>query len=429
MSTSHKIAIIGLGYVGLPLARLFATKYSVVGFDINQQRIEELNQGTDHTLEVADEVLQAVLVKENPFTSDSNGLYCSNNLDDIKEANIYVVTVPTPVDKHNRPDLTPLYKSSETVGKVLSKGDIVIYESTVYPGVTEEECIPVLEKVSGLKFNEDFFAGYSPERINPGDKEHTVEKILKVTSGSTPEIGEIVNNIYKSVIVAGTHLAPTIKVAEAAKVIENSQRDINIAFVNELAKIFNLLDIDTHAVLEAAGTKWNFLPFKPGLVGGHCIGVDPYYLAQKAQEKGYHPEIILAGRRLNDSMGQYVASQVVKTMIKKNIKVNGAKVLNLGITFKENCPDVRNTKAVDVIEALEDYSLEVVTYDPWANPVEVEHEYGMNIINELSTEKYDAIILTVAHKEFADLDLNQYLKEDGVIYDVKGILTVCDNRL
>ncbi|GEM53399.1 nucleotide sugar dehydrogenase [Empedobacter brevis] len=429
MSTSHKIAIIGLGYVGLPLARLFATKYPVVGFDINQQRIEELNQGTDHTLEVDNEVLQAVLVKENPFTSDSNGLYCSNNLDDIKEANIYVVTVPTPVDKHNRPDLTPLYKSSETVGKVLSKGDIVIYESTVYPGVTEEECIPVLEKVSGLKFNEDFFAGYSPERINPGDKEHTVEKILKVTSGSTPEIGEVVNNIYKSVIVAGTHLAPTIKVAEAAKVIENSQRDINIAFVNELAKIFNLLDIDTHAVLEAAGTKWNFLPFKPGLVGGHCIGVDPYYLAQKAQEKGYHPEIILAGRRLNDSMGQYVASQVVKTMIKKNIKVNGAKVLNLGITFKENCPDVRNTKAVDVIEALQDYSLDVTTFDPWANPTEVQHEYGMNIINELSDEKFDAIILTVAHKEFTNLDLNQYLKENGIIYDVKGILTASDNRL
>ncbi|MGV0756077.1 nucleotide sugar dehydrogenase [Empedobacter brevis] len=429
MSTSHKIAIIGLGYVGLPLARLFATKYPVVGFDINQQRIEELNQGTDHTLEVDDEVLQAVLVKENPFTSDSNGLYCSNNLDDIKEANIYVVTVPTPVDKHNRPDLTPLYKSSETVGKILSKGDIVIYESTVYPGVTEEECIPVLEKVSGLKFNEDFFAGYSPERINPGDKEHTVEKILKVTSGSTPEIGEVVNNIYKSVIVAGTHLAPTIKVAEAAKVIENSQRDINIAFVNELAKIFNLLDIDTHAVLEAAGTKWNFLPFKPGLVGGHCIGVDPYYLAQKAQEKGYHPEIILAGRRLNDSMGQYVASQVVKTMIKKNIKVNGAKVLNLGITFKENCPDVRNTKAVDVIEALQDYSLDVTTFDPWANSTEVQHEYGMNIINELSNEKFDAIILTVAHKEFTNLDLNQYLKENGIIYDVKGILEDCDNRL
>ncbi len=423
MSTSHKIAIIGLGYVGLPLARLFATKYPVVGFDINQKRIEELNQGTDYTLEVDDEVLQAVLIKENPFTGNINGLYCSSNLEDIKEATIYVVTVPTPVDKHNRPDLTPLYKSSETVGRVLSKGDIVIYESTVYPGVTEEECIPVLEKVSGLKFNEDFFAGYSPERINPGDKEHTVEKILKVTSGSTPEIGEVVNNIYKSVIVAGTHLAPTIKVAEAAKVIENSQRDINIAFVNELAKIFNLLDIDTHAVLEAAGTKWNFLPFKPGLVGGHCIGVDPYYLAQKAQEKGYHPEIILAGRRLNDSMGEYVASQVVKTMIKNNIKVNGAKVLNLGITFKENCPDVRNTKAVDVIEALQDYSLNVTTFDPWANPEEVMHEYNLECCTELVKEsKFDAIILTVAHKEFIDLDINEYLKEGGVIYDVKGVL-------
>ncbi|MFV0189018.1 nucleotide sugar dehydrogenase [Empedobacter falsenii] len=440
MNTQHKIAIIGLGYVGLPLARLFATKYPVVGFDINQKRIEELNQGTDHTLEVEDEVLQSVLVKENPFTTNSNGLYCSNNLDDIKDANIYVVTVPTPVDKHNRPDLTPLYKSSETVGKVLKKGDIVIYESTVYPGVTEEECIPVLEKVSGLKFNEDFFAGYSPERINPGDKEHTVEKILKVTSGSTPEIGVIVNDIYKSVIVAGTHLAPTIKVAEAAKVIENSQRDINIAFVNELAKIFNLLEIDTHAVLEAAGTKWNFLPFKPGLVGGHCIGVDPYYLAQKAQEKGYHPEIILAGRRLNDSMGQYVASQVVKTMIKKDVKVNGAKVLNLGITFKENCPDVRNTKAVDVIKALQDYSLDVTTYDPWANPAEVQHEYNLTSYNELDkitkqltdssiNHQFDAIILTVAHKEFLDLDLNQFLKEGGVIYDVKGILEGSDNRL
>jgi len=438
MNTQHKIAVIGLGYVGLPLARLFATKFPTVGFDINQQRIEELNQGTDHTLEVSDEVLQSVLVKESPFTTNSNGLYCSNNLDDIKDANIYVVTVPTPVDKHNRPDLTPLYKSSETVGKVLSKGDIVIYESTVYPGVTEEECIPVLEKVSGLKFNEDFFAGYSPERINPGDKEHTVEKILKVTSGSTPEIGEIVNDIYKSVIVAGTHLAPTIKVAEAAKVIENSQRDINIAFVNELAKIFNLLEIDTHAVLEAAGTKWNFLPFKPGLVGGHCIGVDPYYLAQKAQEKGYHPEIILAGRRLNDSMGEYVASQVVKTMIKKDIKVNGAKVLNLGITFKENCPDVRNTKAVDVIQALQDYSLEVVTYDPWANPAEVNHEYGITSYNSLDDvhkftasqlHAFDAIVLTVAHKEFTNLDLSHYLKEGGIIYDVKGILVEADNRL
>ena len=422
ITPSPRLAIIGLGYVGLPLARLFATKYPVVGFDINGKRIEELNQGTDHTLEVSNEVLQAVLVDNNPFITSENGLYCSSNLDDIKAANIYVVTVPTPVDKHNRPDLTPLYKSSETVGKVLSKGDIVIYESTVYPGVTEEECIPVLEKISGLKFNVDFFAGYSPERINPGDKEHTVEKILKVTSGSTPTIGEIVNNIYKSVIIAGTHLAPTIKVAEAAKVIENSQRDINIAFVNELAKIFNLLDIDTHAVLEAAGTKWNFLPFKPGLVGGHCIGVDPYYLAQKAQEKGYHPEIILAGRRLNDSMGQYVASQVVKTMIKKNIKVNGAKILNLGITFKENCPDVRNTKAVDVIEALEDYSLQVTTYDPWANSVEVEHEYNMSVVSEIPNEKYDAIVLTVSHTEFLDLDFSKFLKENGVIYDVKGVL-------
>ncbi|MBY0065613.1 nucleotide sugar dehydrogenase [Empedobacter falsenii] len=439
MNIQHKIAVIGLGYVGLPLARLFATKFPTVGFDINQKRINELNQGRDLTLEVSDEVLQSVLVTENPILSKqlnnssvqlTTGLYCSSNLDDIQDANVYVVTVPTPVDKHNRPDLTPLYKSSETVGKVLSKGDIVIYESTVYPGVTEEECIPVLEKVSGLKFNEDFFAGYSPERINPGDKEHTVEKILKVTSGSTPEIGEIVNNIYKSVIVAGTHLAPTIKVAEAAKVIENSQRDINIAFVNELAKIFNLLEIDTHAVLEAAGTKWNFLPFKPGLVGGHCIGVDPYYLAQKAQEKGYHPEIILAGRRLNDSMGEYVASQIVKTMIKKDIKVNGAKVLNLGITFKENCPDVRNTKAVDVIKALEEYSIEVTTYDPWANPAEVQHEYGIISHQDLvEGQKYDAIVLTVAHKEFTTLDLAQYLNEGGVIYDVKGILEQADNRL
>lgn len=431
MNTTHKIAIIGLGYVGLPLARLFATKYPVVGFDINQKRIEELNEGKDYTLEVEDDVLQSVLIHENPLKNSIKGLYCSSNLDDIKDASIYVVTVPTPVDRHNRPDLTPLYKSSETVGKVLSKGDIVIYESTVYPGVTEEECIPVLEKVSGLKFNEDFYAGYSPERINPGDKEHTVEKILKVTSGSTPEIGEIVDTLYKSVIEAGTHLAPTIRVAEAAKVIENSQRDINIAFVNELAKIFNLLEIDTHSVLEAAGTKWNFLPFKPGLVGGHCIGVDPYYLAQKAQEKGYHPEIILAGRRLNDSMGQYVASQVVKTMIKKNIKVNSARVLNLGITFKENCPDVRNTKAVDVITALEDYSLEVTTYDPWANEAEVRHEYGIDSISNLDniTGKYDAVILTVAHKEFLKMDLNMFLKDAAVIYDVKGILENCDSRL
>lgn len=422
-----KIAVIGLGYVGLPLARLFATKYPVVGFDINQNRIEGLKAGTDNTLEVADEVLQEVLVSD--LTNKSQGLLVSSTLSDISDCNYYVVTVPTPVDKNNRPDLTPLYKSSETVGKVLKKGDIVIYESTVYPGVTEEECIPVLERVSGLKFNVDFFAGYSPERINPGDKEHTVDKILKVTSGSTPEIGIKVDQLYKSVITAGTHLAPTIKVAEAAKVIENSQRDINIAFVNELAKIFNLLEIDTHAVLEAAGTKWNFLPFKPGLVGGHCIGVDPYYLAQKAQEKGYHPEIILAGRRLNDSMGEYVASQLIKTLIRKNIKVNGAKILNLGITFKENCPDVRNTKAVDVINALSEYSIEVTTYDPWANPSEVMHEYGLISNTELPNEKYDAIILTVSHKEFLKLDLKPLLKETSVIYDVKGILENSDNKL
>jgi len=422
-----KIAVVGLGYVGLPLARLFATKYPVIGFDINQARINELNSGTDSTLEVSDEVLQSVLVDK---PSEVNGLYCSANLDEIKDCNVYVVTVPTPVDKNNRPDLTPLYKSSETVAKVLSKGDIVIYESTVYPGVTEEECVPVLEKVSGLKFNEDFFAGYSPERINPGDKEHTVEKILKVTSGSTREIGQKVDQLYKSVITAGTHLAPTIKVAEAAKVIENSQRDINIAFVNELAKIFNKLEIDTHAVLEAAGTKWNFLPFKPGLVGGHCIGVDPYYLAQKAQEHGYHPEIILAGRRLNDGMGEYVAQEVIKLMVKKDIPVKNANVLVLGVTFKENCPDVRNTKVVDVLNALKDYSVNITVYDPWAEPAEVKHEYGWDSVKELGDVKdCDAIILTVAHKEFANLDLNSLCKENKVIYDVKGILENADGRL
>ncbi len=425
-----KIAVIGLGYVGLPLARLFATKFPVVGFDINQKRIDELRAGKDLTLEVEDEVLQAVLSNDNPFLTDSKGLYCSNQLNDIESANFYVVTVPTPVDKNNRPDLTPLYKASETVGKVLKKGDIVVYESTVYPGVTEEECIPVLEKISGLKFNQDFFAGYSPERINPGDKQHTVEKILKVTSGSTPEIGAEVDAVYKEVITAGTHLAPCIKVAEAAKVIENSQRDINIAFVNELAKIFNILNIDTHAVLEAAGTKWNFLPFKPGLVGGHCIGVDPYYLAQKAQEHGYHPEIILAGRRLNDSMGEYVASQVVKTMIKKGINVNGAEVLMLGVTFKENCPDVRNTKIVDVIRALEDYGIKVTTYDHWANPAEVHHEYGIESTTELPMAKFDAIVLGVAHNEFLSINLDTLKKESAVIYDVKGIIAEkADNRL
>ena len=414
-----KIAVIGLGYVGLPLARLFATKYPVVGFDINQKRIKELKNGIDSTLEIEEEDLNKVLVS---VSSDNNGLLCSDNIEDIRDCNYYVVTVPTPVDKNNRPDLTPLYKSSETVGKVLKKGDIVIYESTVYPGVTEDECVPVLEKISGLKFNVDFFAGYSPERINPGDKEHTVDKILKVTSGSTPEIGQQVDALYKSVITAGTHLAPSIKVAEAAKVIENSQRDINIAFVNELAKIFNLLEIDTHAVLEAAGTKWNFLPFKPGLVGGHCIGVDPYYLAQKAQEKGYHPEIILAGRRLNDSMGEYVANQVIKMMIKKGIKVNGSKILMLGIAFKENCPDVRNTKVVDVVKALSDYETEIIIYDPWANPEEVKHEYGLNTVSELPKDQYDAVVLAVSHKEFSFLDFDKLKKENGIVFDVKGVL-------
>ncbi len=429
---NKKIAVIGLGYVGLPLARLFATKYPVVGFDINQKRIDDLRSGNDFTLEVENDVLQGVLVDTNPYDfiqdesdcSLKNGLFCSNNLSDIEKANFYVVTVPTPVDKNNRPDLTPLYKSSETIGKVLKKGDIVVYESTVYPGVTEEECIPVLERVSGLKYNIDFFAGYSPERINPGDKEHTVDKILKVTSGSTPEIGYEVNKVYQSVITAGTHLAPTIKVAEAAKVIENSQRDINIAFVNELAKIFNILEIDTHAVLEAAGTKWNFLPFKPGLVGGHCIGVDPYYLAQKAQEHGYHPEIILAGRRLNDSMGEYVASQVIKTMIKKGINVNGAEILMLGITFKENCPDVRNTKIVDVIAALRDYGVKVSIYDPWANPIEVKHEYGLDSIvdlNQVEGSRFDAIILGVAHKEFSQLNMTKLKKQNAILYGVKEV--------
>jgi nucleotide sugar dehydrogenase len=423
----QRIAIIGLGYVGLPLARLFATKYPVIGFDINQKRIDELNAGKDNTLEVEDDILLAALVKE---PSDEIGLFCSANLDDIRTCNIYIVTVPTPVDKNNRPDLTPLYKSSETVGKVLKKGDIVIYESTVYPGVTEDECIPVLEKVSGLKFNVDFFAGYSPERINPGDKQHTVEKILKVTSGSTPEIGKIVDELYKSIIIAGTHLAPSIKVAEAAKVIENSQRDINIAFVNELAKIFNRLQIDTHAVLEAASTKWNFLPFKPGLVGGHCIGVDPYYLAQKAQEHGYHPEIILAGRRLNDGMGEYVAHEVIKLMVKKDISVKNANILMLGVTFKENCPDVRNTKVVDILNALKDYDVNITIYDPLANPIEVKHEYGWESVKELGEKKdYDVVVLAVAHDRFVDLNLNNLCSQKKVIYDVKGILKDADGRL
>lgn len=427
MSSNKKIAVIGLGYVGLPLARLFATKYSVTGFDINQSRVDSLQSGTDTTFEVADSVLQKVLLDQS---SDSIGLFCTTDSTAIADCTYYIVTVPTPVDKNNRPDLTPLYKSSETVGKVLKKGDIVIYESTVYPGATEEECVPVLEKFSGLQFNVDFFVGYSPERINPGDKEHTVDKILKITSGSTPEIGIQVNELYQSVITAGTHLAPSIKVAEAAKVIENSQRDINIAFVNELAKIFNLMQIDTQAVLAAAGTKWNFLPFKPGLVGGHCIGVDPYYLAQRAQEFGYHPEIILAGRRLNDSMGDYVASQVVKLMIKKGISVHSASLLMLGITFKENCPDVRNTKIVDVIAALTDYGISVTIFDPLAHPSEVQHEYGLLTTATMPSQKFDAVVLGVAHKEFLDIDFATVQNPISVLYDVKGILgSVADARL
>jgi len=414
-----KIAIIGLGYVGLPLARLFATKYAVVGFDINQKRIASLQKGHDDTLEVEDDVLQKVLKGQ---ADDKNGLYCSAQLDDIKDCNYYIVTVPTPVDKNNRPDLTPLYKASETVGKVLSKGDIVIYESTVYPGVTEEDCVPVLERQSGLTFNKDFFAGYSPERINPGDKEHTVDKILKVTSGSTPEVAQKVNDLYATVITGGTFLAASIKVAEAAKVIENSQRDINIAFVNELAKIFNLMKIDTSEVLAAAGTKWNFLPFKPGLVGGHCIGVDPYYLAQKAQEYGYHPEIILAGRRLNDSMGQYVASEIIKLMVQQDIKIKGSRVLILGITFKENCPDVRNTRVVDVVENLREFGVDIHIYDPWASPEDVLHEYGLETTKQKPSEEFDAVVLTVAHKEFLNMNLNEFMKEDAVLYDVKSIL-------
>ena len=417
--TKDKIAIIGLGYVGLPLARLFATKYPVVGFDINKERVSELRSGVDSTLEVDNETLQSVLVSDS---SNSNGLFCTNQIDEIKDCNYYIITVPTPVDNNNRPILTPLIRASETVGTELKKGDIVIYESTVYPGATEEDCVPVLEKISGFKFNRDFYVGYSPERINPGDKEHTVEKILKVTSGSTQEIGIKVDALYKSVITAGTHLAPTIKVAEASKVIENSQRDINIAFVNELAKIFNLMDINTHDVLEAAGTKWNFLPFKPGLVGGHCIGVDPYYLAQKAQEHGYHPEIILAGRRLNDGMGNYVASEIIKCMIKKNININGSNTLILGITFKENCPDVRNTKAVDVVNALKSYGTNITIHDPWANEKEVLHEYGMMSSKKIPNTKFDAVVLTVSHNKFMNLDFSLLLKDKSVIYDVKNIL-------
>jgi len=424
-----KISVIGLGYVGLPLARLFATKYPVVGFDISRRRVEEIRNGEDSTCEVDTETLKSVLTNK----ISAKGLFCTASVDDIKDCNFYIITVPTPVDKHNRPDLTPLVKASETVGSALKKDDIVVYESTVYPGATEEDCVPILEKQSGLKFNKDFFAGYSPERINPSDKEHTVEKIKKITSGSTKEIGEKINAIYQSVIIAGTYLASSIKVAEAAKVIENTQRDINIAFVNELAKIFNLMGIDTQDVLAAAATKWNFLPFKPGLVGGHCIGVDPYYLAQKAQEFGYHPEIILAGRRMNDSMGEYVANQVVKGIIKRGQCVKGSNVLVLGITFKENCPDIRNSKVIDVINLLQDYDVNVTIYDPLASPEETEHEYGVKVmsgnIKQFEGYTFDAIILSVAHSEFGKVELSKMLKENGFVYDVKGVLKNYNERL
>ncbi|MEQ8880293.1 MAG: nucleotide sugar dehydrogenase [Cyclobacteriaceae bacterium] len=409
----NKIGILGLGYVGLPLAVAFAEKYRVVGFDIKEERIKALSNGHDHTLEVSDKELKAII--------QSGNLAFTSTVSDLKECDVFIVTVPTPTDKNNRPVFTPLIKASETVSQILKKGDIVIYESTVYPGVTEEICVPVLERGSGLTFNKDFFAGYSPERINPGDKEHTVKKILKVTSGSTPEIADKVDALYASVITAGTYKASSIKVAEAAKVIENSQRDINVAFVNELAKIFNLIGIDTKEVLEAAGTKWNFLPFRPGLVGGHCIGVDPFYLAQKAQELGYHPEIILAGRRLNDSMGSFVAEQTVKLMVKQDIRVKEARVLVLGITFKENCPDIRNTRVIDIIRELQDYSLRVDIYDPWASSQEVKEEFGLSLV-ENPTGPYGAIILAVAHQKFESLDIPALKKKDGVVYDVKGVL-------
>lgn len=418
-----KIAVIGLGYVGLPLARLFSTKFSTIGFDMNQQRVDGLMSGHDATLEVSDELLQEAIAKY--------GFRCTTDLNEIKSCNFYVVAVPTPVDENNRPDLKPLWGASETVGKVISKGDIVVYESTVYPGVTEEECLPVVERVSGLKFNVDFFAGYSPERINPGDKEHTVEKIKKVTSGSTPEIADLVDGVYNSVLVNGTHKAPTIKVAEASKIIENSQRDVNIAFMNELAKIFNAMGIDTHDVIDAAASKWNFIKLSPGLVGGHCISVDPYYLIQKAQVYGVLPRVMSNARRLNDGMGAYVANQTIKAMNKKGVMVKDANILILGITFKENCPDIRNTKVVDIFHTLQEYTSNVTVYDPWADVESVKHEYGIDIVSNLPKRKYDAVILAVAHKEFLNLDIKSLVKEVGVVYDVKGILdrNIIDGRL
>jgi UDP-N-acetyl-D-galactosamine dehydrogenase len=423
-SFQYKIAVIGLGYVGLPLALEFGKKYKTIGFDINSKRVMQLKNGEDVTLEIENGDLSKAL---------SNGYFSvTDQLSDIADSNFFIVTVPTPTDKNNRPVLTPLVMASKAVGSVLKKGDVVVYESTVYPGVTEDECVPILEQASGLKFNEDFFAGYSPERINPGDKEHTITKILKITSGSTPEIAEKVDNLYKSIITAGTYLASSIKVAEAAKVIENSQRDINIAFVNELSKIFSLLGIDTSEVLDAAGTKWNFLKFKPGLVGGHCIGVDPYYLAQKAQEAGYHPEIILAGRRLNDGMGKHVATEVIKLMLRKEIRVAKSKILLLGFTFKENCPDIRNTKVIDIVNELQTYNIDLTIVDPWADIQEVIHEYNLGLLNEIPQDvKYDAIVLAVGHNKFLDLDISDYTTNISVIYDVKGLLdkSKVDGRL
>lgn len=422
-NSKAKLALIGLGYVGLPLAVEFGKKFNTVGFDVKTDRLESLRKGIDITLETSKEDLAA-----------AKHLQYTNRLEDLKDRDIFIVTVPTPVDKYNRPDLTPLYRASETVGKVMRKGAIVIYESTVYPGCTEEECVPVLEQFSGLKFNKDFFCGYSPERINPGDKEHTLTKILKITSGSTPEAAEAVDALYNSILSNGTHKASSIKVAEAAKVIENSQRDLNIAFVNELAKIFHLIGIDTTEVLEAAGTKWNFLKFKPGLVGGHCIGVDPYYLTHKAQALGYLPEVILAGRRINDGMGKYVAEQVVKLLIRKERKVLGAKVLQLGITFKENCPDIRNSRAIDVVRGLQEFGCKIDIYDPWADPSEIKHEYGVKSTNKLKNIRpgeYDAVVLAVAHREFADLEISRYFNGNAIVFDIKGILPkeLVDGRL
>ena len=420
-----KIAVIGLGYVGLPLARLFSTKYKTVGYDLSESRVAALMAGHDATLEVSDELLQDAI--------KNHGLLCSSKIDDIRDCNFYVVAVPTPVDRNNNPDLSPLYGASEVVGKVISKGDTVVYESTVYPGVTEDECLPVVERVSGLRFNVDFFAGYSPERINPGDKVHTVEKIKKITSGSTPETADLVDRVYSSVLLNGTHRASSIKVAEAAKVIENSQRDINIAFVNELSKIFTLMGIDTQDVLEAAGTKWNFIKMNPGLVGGHCISVDPYYLAQCAQRMGYNPEIILAGRRMNDGMGAYVADQTVKLMLKKGIQVLHSKIIIMGFTFKENCPDVRNTRVIDIVRALQEYNADITVFDPWASPERVKHEYGIDIVNELPDERFAAAIIAVAHRQFREMeiDFGKLLEPNHVIYDVKAIMPreLVDGRL